>query len=197
MHVVQRETLCTGSCLGTRTVVQFWTTLKVSLRLKVSYAESELRFSFLFHTPRPRLHFSLIYNTFCSFLMHFAEFSHIFFCNCAISLRRHQNCHFFQKDTVLHRPIVKMDQIMINDRFFFVPDFSLWYPGHVLFFSMFLVTFFSPNLRGRAKKKNKMPMEKKRTGSVSQTTWQTNHVTHWTDCVECSHPFVLPFNKQW
>ena len=37
-------------------------------------------------------------------------------------------------------------------------------------FFLFLVTFFSPNLRGRAEKKNKMPKEKKNTGSVSQTT---------------------------
>ena len=33
-------------------------------------------------------------------------------------------------------------------------------------FSMFLVAFFSPNLRGRPKKKNKMPKEKKHWLSV-------------------------------
>ena len=35
---------------------------------------------------------------------------------------------------------------------------------------MFLVTFFSPNLRGRTKKNKKMPKEEKNTGSVSETT---------------------------
>ena len=43
------------------------------------------------------------------------------------------------------------------------------------FFSMFLVTFFSPNLRGRAEKKQNA-QRKKNTGSVSQTTWPTNDI---------------------
>ena len=38
------------------------------------------------------------------------------------------------------------------------------------FFSMFLVTFFSTNLRGRAEKKQNVQRKKKRTGSVFQTT---------------------------
>ena len=36
--------------------------------------------------------------------------------------------------------------------------------------SIFLVTFFSPNLRGRAEKKQNVQRKKKRTGSVFQTT---------------------------
>ena len=47
--------------------------------------------------------------------------------------------------------------------------------GHVLFFSLFLVTFFffTKPTRARGKKQN-VHREKKRTGWVFQTTWPTN-----------------------
>ena len=64
------------------------------------------------------------------------------------------------------------------------------------FFSMFLVTLFSPNLRGRAEK-NKMPKEKKNTGrSVSQTTWPTNDIPNllcWAQSYFC---YFLPNNDR-
>ena len=50
--------------------------------------------------------------------------------------------------------------------------------------TFFLVTFFTPNQCGRAEKKTSK--EKKRTGSVFQSTWPTT--THLTHCVEQGHP---------
>ena len=47
--------------------------------------------------------------------------------------------------------------------------------GHVLFFLCFSSLFFHQTYAG-ARKKNKMPKEKKNTGSVSQTTWPTNDI---------------------
>ena len=59
------------------------------------------------------------------------------------------------------------------------------------FFSMFLVTFFSPNLRGRAKK-NKMPKEKKKHWAPCPRL-PDRQMTHRTYCVERSHFFVYFF----
>ena len=65
----------------------------------------------------------------------------------------------------------------------------------MLSFLCFSSLFFLPNLRGRAKKKNKIPKEKKNTGSVSQTTWPTNDTPNslcWAQSFSC-----LFFTKQW
>ena len=63
------------------------------------------------------------------------------------------------------------------------------------FFSMFLVTFFSPNLRGRAKK-NKMPKEKKALALCPRLP--DRQMTYQTYCVERSLSFVyfLPNNDR-
>ena len=47
--------------------------------------------------------------------------------------------------------------------------------GHVLFFLCYSSLFFHQTYAG-ARKKNKMPKEKKNTGSVSQTAWPTNDI---------------------
>ena len=46
----------------------------------------------------------------------------------------------------------------------------LHYVRPCAFFSMFLVTFFSPNLRGRPEKKTKCPKKKKTLAQCPQTT---------------------------
>ena len=67
------------------------------------------------------------------------------------------------------------------------------------FFSMFLVTFFSPNLRGPAKK-NKMSKEKK--NALAQCSRPPDRrITHLAHCVERSHSFffflILFISKRW
>ena len=62
------------------------------------------------------------------------------------------------------------------------------------FFFYVLVTFFSPNLHGRAEK-NKMSEEKKRTGSLFQTTWTTNDTPsslRWAQLISLKKFFLLP-----
>ena len=66
--------------------------------------------------------------------------------------------------------------------------------GHVLFFLCFSSFFFHQTYAG-ARKKNKMPKEKKTLGSVSQTTWPTNDIPNllcWAQSFFC-----LFFTKQW
>ena len=63
------------------------------------------------------------------------------------------------------------------------------------FFSMFLVTFFSPNLRGRAKKRTKCPKKKKTLAQCPRLP--DRQMTNRTNCVERSYSFVYFFTKQW
>ena len=53
------------------------------------------------------------------------------------------------------------------------------------FFSMFLVTFFSPNLRGRAEKKQNVQRKKKALAQCSSPP--DRQMTHLTHCVERGH----------
>ena len=56
------------------------------------------------------------------------------------------------------------------------------------FFSMFLVTFFSPNLRGRAKKKN---VQRNKNALTQCSRPPDRQMTHLAHCVERSHSFFF------
>ena len=62
------------------------------------------------------------------------------------------------------------------------------------FFSMFLVTFFSPNLRGRAGKKQNAQRKKKTLAQCPRLP--DRQMTYQTYCVERSHSFVYFFTTQ-
>ena len=78
-------------------------------------------------------------------------------------------------------------------------NWSTWwrclYLGHVLFFSMFLVTFFFHQTYAGARKKNKMPKEKK---LAQCPRLPDRQMTYRTNCVKRSHAFVyfLPSNDR-
>ena len=55
------------------------------------------------------------------------------------------------------------------------------------FFSMFLVTFFSPNLRGRAEKKQIVQRKKKKNALAQCSSQPDRQMTHLTHCVERGH----------
>ena len=57
------------------------------------------------------------------------------------------------------------------------------------FYSMFLVTFFSPNLRGRAEKKQNVQRKKNALAQCSRPP--DRQMTHRAHCVERSHSFFL------
>ena len=66
------------------------------------------------------------------------------------------------------------------------------------FFLCFSSLFFSPNLRGRAKKIQTKCPKKKNTGSVSETTWPTNDIPNllcWAQSFFCLF-FNLPHNDK-